>query len=58
MFVCGGSEMTEGAWAEADALVAEFGGDFPPRDWEPYSAAETVGAIMGMSREEVAEIVA
>ncbi len=58
VFVCGAAEMTEEKWAEADALVAEFGGDFPPRDWEPMSAAETVGAIMGMSREDVAEIVA
>lgn len=57
VFICGGSEMSEEHWAEADALVAEFGGDFPPRDWLPYSPAETVGAIMGMSREEVAEIV-
>ena len=26
-------------------------------DWKPFSAAETVGAIMGYTREEVAEIV-
>lgn len=58
VFVCGAAEWDEERWAEADALVAEFGGDFPPRDWEPYSAAETVGVIMGYSREEVAEIVA
>jgi hypothetical protein len=57
VFVCGGVEMTEEEWAEADALVAEFGGDFPPRDWVPYTAAETVGVIMGYTREEVAEIV-
>lgn len=58
VFVCGAAELPEDEWAEVDALVAEFGGDFPPRDWEPMSAAETVGAIMGYSREEVAEIVA
>lgn len=58
VFVCGPEEMTEEKWAEADALVAEFGGDFPPRDWEPYSAAETVGVGMGYLREEVAEIIA
>jgi hypothetical protein len=58
VFVCGASEMTEERWAEADALVAEFGGDFPPRDWQPMSVCETVGAIMGMARDEVAEIVA
>lgn len=58
VFVCGAGEMTEEQWAEADALVAEFGGPFPPRDWEPMSAAETVGSIMGYTREEVAEIVA
>lgn len=56
--VCGAGKWTEERWAEADALVAEFGGGFPPRDWEPMSVAETVGAIMGYSREEVAEIVA
>lgn len=58
VFVCGAAELDEETWAEADALVAEFGIDFPPRDWEPMSAAETVGAVMGYSREEVAEIVA
>lgn len=58
VFVCGADEMTEEDWKEADGLVAEFGGSFPPRDWQPMSVAETVGAIMGYSREEVAEIVA
>lgn len=55
----GGTEgLSEEWWAEADALVAEFGIDFPPRDWEPMSVAEAVGSIMGYSRDEVAEIVA
>jgi hypothetical protein len=58
VFVCGASEMTDERWAEADALVAEFGIPFPPRDWGPMSVCETVGAIMGYSREEVADIVA
>jgi hypothetical protein len=58
VFWCGGAAMTDEEWAEADALVAEFGIDFPPRDWEPMSAAEAVGATMGYSREEVAEIIA
>jgi len=58
VFICGVDEMTEERWAEVDALVAEFGIDFPPRDWEPYSVAETVGTIMGYTRDEVAEIVA
>lgn len=58
VFVCGAGDMTEERWVEADALVAEFGGGFPPRDWEPMSAAETVGAIMGYSRADVAEITA
>lgn len=56
VFWCGAAECSDEWWAEADALVAEFGGDFPPRDWEPMSAAEAVGSIMGYSREEVAEI--
>jgi hypothetical protein len=56
VFWCGGAECSGEWWTEADALVAEFGGDFPPRDWEPMSAAEAVGATMGYSREEVAEI--
>jgi len=62
VFICGASEWGEERWVEVEALLAEFGGtigiDFPPRDWEPYTAAETVGVIMGYSREEVAEIVA
>lgn len=62
VFVCGAREWNEDRWAEVEALLAEFGGkigvDFPPRDWEPMSVAETVGCIMGYSREEVAEIVA
>lgn len=58
VFVCGAAEWTEERWAEADALVAEFGGDFPPRDWQPMSVAEAVGVGMGYTREEVAEIVA
>lgn len=58
VFVCGAEDMTDERWAEVDALIAEFGGDFPPRDWKPMSVAETVGAIMGYSREAVAEIVA
>jgi hypothetical protein len=57
VFWCGGAYLSEETWAEADALVAEFGDAFPPRDWEPMSAAEAVGAGMGMTREEVAEIV-
>jgi hypothetical protein len=57
VFVCGASEWGEERWTEVEALLAEFGGVFPPRDWEPMSVAETVGTIMGMSREEVAEIV-
>jgi hypothetical protein len=58
VFVCGAQDMTEERWADVDALRAEFGGDFPPRDWEPMTVAETVGTIMGYSRKEVAEIVA
>lgn len=58
VFICGAAEWTEDRWAEADALVAEFGGDFPPRDLVPMTAAEIVGAGMGYSRDEVAEIVA
>jgi hypothetical protein len=57
VFICGAAEWTEERWAEADALVAEFGGDFPPRDWVPYTAAEMVGVGMGFTREQVAEIV-
>lgn len=58
VFVCGAAEMSEEHWTEADALVAEFGVPFPPRDWEPMSVAEMVGVNMGYTREEVAEIVA
>lgn len=62
VFICGADDTTDEWWAEADALLAEFGGKigvtFPPRDWEPYSVAETVGIGMGYTREEVAEIVA
>lgn len=57
VFVCGAEDCDEEWWAEADALVAEFGIDFPPRDYEPMSVAEMVGTGMGFSREEVAEIV-
>lgn len=58
VFHFGAGEMTDELWAEADALVAEFGVPFPPRDWQAMSAAEIVGQGMGYSREEVAEIVA
>lgn len=58
VFWCGAEDWTDERWSEADALVAEFGGDFPPRDWNPMTVAEAVGSIMGYSREEVAEIVA
>lgn len=58
VFWCGSAEWDDKRWAEADALVAEFGGDFPPRDWEPMSVAEAVGQGMGFTREEVALIVA
>ena len=57
-FVLGAAEMTDEQWAEADVLVAEFGGGFPPRDWQPMSAADTVGMIMGYTREEVAVMTA
>lgn len=58
VFWCGGDYLSDETWAEVDALVAEFGGDFPPRDWKPMSAAEAVGQGFGYSREEVAEILA
>ncbi len=58
VFICGAAEWGDERWIEVEALLAEFGGDFPPRDWEPYSAAEMVGVGMGYTREEVAEIVA
>jgi len=57
IFVCGGSDLSEADWDETAALSAEFGVDMPPRDWEPFTVAETVGTIMGFTREEVAEIV-
>ncbi len=57
VFWFGGGSLSDEEWSEADALVAEFGGDFPPRDWEPMSVAEAVGQGMGFTREEVAQIV-
>jgi hypothetical protein len=59
IFWCGWSDLSPESVAYMEELMAEFGDqDTPPRDWEPMSVAEVVGVNMGMTREEVAEIVA
>jgi hypothetical protein len=60
VFWGGADDLSEDEWAEVEALIVEFGWrreDFPPRDFQAVTVTEAVGAIMGMTREEVAEVV-
>jgi hypothetical protein len=58
VFWGGGADIDDETWAYIDELVKEFGGEhMPPRDWQPANLVEEIGVNMGMTREEVRELV-
>lgn len=57
-FWCGGAQLSEESWVYVEELLKEFGGDFPPRDYEPQPIAELIGERMGMTPEQIAAAIA